>query len=165
MTVVLASAAFWAPFTYRLIGDGGQPETVQGRARYRRLKASERKAIDRRIRAGSLTPDVRAGIRQQLDEDTGAQRFKGREREEILLDLAAEPLTDAEFLAETLLDWELRDQEGHPVPYSRDVLAQLCEEWDGLEGALVRGYTDAQKAALDAQAVEKNSAAPSGTGT
>ncbi|MDR0458589.1 MAG: hypothetical protein LBH10_06150 [Burkholderiaceae bacterium] len=164
MTVILASAAFWAPVAYRLIGDGGQAETVEGRARYRRLKTSERRALDRRIRSSRLTPDVRAGIRKQLDED--AARFTARERTEIQADLDAEPITDAEFLAETLLDWDFRDRAtGQPIPYSAGMLAQMCEDWDGLEAALVRGYTEAQQAALDAREIEKNSAAPSGTGS
>jgi len=162
MSVILAALAFWAPVTYRLVGNDGQPETVQGRARYRRLKTSERRALDRRIRASRLTPDVRAGIRKQLADEPA--RYSARERAEIEADLDADPITDAEFLAATLTDWDLRDTAGQPIQYSPDMLAQVCEEWDGLEAALVRGYTDAQQAALDAQAIEKNSAAPSGTG-
>lgn len=118
MTVVLASVAFWAPVTYRLIGDNGQPEIIEGRARYQRLKTSERRLLDRRIRANRLTPDVRAGIRAQLDAPDC--NFTARERAEVEADLAA---------------------------------------------ALVRGYIAAQEAALTPPEQEKNSAAPSSTGS
>lgn len=163
MTVVLASVAFWAPVTYRLIGDDGKPEVIQGRARYKRLKTSERKALDRHIRAGRLTPDIRAGIRKQLDAPDCI--FNARERTEIEADLAAEPITDEQFLQATLVDWDLRDKTGQSIPFTPAALAELCEDWDGFEAALVRGYTDAQQAAINPQETEKNSAAPSGTGT
>lgn len=162
MTVVLASVAFWAPITYRLIGDDGKPEVVEGRARYKRLKTSERRALDRRLRAGRLTPDVRAGIRAKLDD--GASTYTARERAEVEADLAADPITDEEFVAQVLVDWELYDKTGAPIHYTPAALAALCEDWDGFEAALVRGYFDAQAAALNPQETEKNSEAPSGTG-
>ena len=87
MTVVLASVAFWAPVTYRLLGDDGQPEEIKGRARYKRLKTSERRALDRRLRANRLTPDLRVAIRKQLDDQDSV--FTARERDEIEADLAA----------------------------------------------------------------------------
>lgn len=163
MTVVLASVAFWAPVTYRLIGDDGQPELIQCRARYQRLKTSERKALDRRIRASRLTPDLRAGIRKQLDAPDC--NFTARERAEIEADLAAEPITDAQFLAALLVDWDLRDKTGQAITYTPAMKEQLCEDWDGFEAALVRGYMDAQAALLDPKAVEKNSAEPPATGS
>lgn len=164
MTVVLASAAFWAPVTYRLIGDAGQPETIKGRARYRRLKTSERRALDRRIRANRLTPDLRASIQRQMDAPDSA--FTARERTEIAADLAAEPITDEQFLAEVLVDWDFKDQSGQSLPpYTIATRAEVCEDWDGFEAALVRGYTDAQAAALSPKETEKNSEAPSGTGS
>ncbi|MBS0507595.1 MAG: hypothetical protein JSR53_09475 [Proteobacteria bacterium] len=163
MTVVLASVAFWASITYRLIGDDGKPEVIQGRARYRRLKTSERKALDRRIRANRLTPDLRAGIRKQLDAPDC--NFTARERTEIEADLAAEPITDAQFLQEVLVDWDLRDKAGQAIAFTPAMKEQLCEDCDGFEAALVRGYSDAQEAASKPQETEKNSVAPSGTGS
>jgi len=164
MTVVLASAAFWAPVEFRLVGDDGKPEVINGRARYRRLKTSERRALDRRVRANRLTPDVRTGIRKQLDAPTSA--FTARERTEIEADLAAEPISDDQFLTELLVDWDFKDKTGHPIPpYAPAMRAQLCEDWDGFEAALVQGYLEAQRLALQPQEKEKNSGAPSGTGS
>ncbi|HRP19406.1 MAG TPA: hypothetical protein PK925_02155 [Alicycliphilus sp.] len=163
MTVVLASVAFWAPVTYRLIGDDGKPEIVQGRARYKRLKTSERRALDRRLRANHLTPDVRAGIRAQLDAPDS--KFTARERREIEADLAAEPINDEQFLQALLVDWEFKDKTGTVITYTPAMCAQLCEEWDGFEAALARGYMDAQKSLNDTREQEKNSDAPSGTGS
>ena len=163
MTVVLASVAFWAPVTNRLLGDDGQPETVQGRARYKRLKTSERRALDRRLRANRLTPDLRVVIRKQLDDQDSV--FTARERTEIEADLAAEPISDEQFLAATLVDWDFKDKTGQAILYAPATVRELCEDWDGFEAALVRGYMDAQAALLDPKAVEKNSAEPPATGS
>ena len=163
MTVVLASVAFWAPITLRLIGDDGQPELIQGRARYQRLKTSERRALDRRIRANHLTPSVRESIQARLDDP--ASNYTPRERREIAADLAAEPITDAQFVADLVVDWDLRDRSGAVILYSPAMRDALCEDWDGLEAALVRGYLEAQKSVLEPKETEKNSEAPSATGS
>jgi len=163
MTVVLASVAFWAPVTLQLIGDDGKPEVIQCRARYKRLKTTERKALDRRIRATRLLPDVRAAIRAKLDDP--ASGFTARERADVEADLAAVPISDAEFLAEVLVDWDLKDKGGEVIHFTAAAKAEVCEDWDGFEAALVRGYTDAQKAAANPKEQEKNSEAPSGTGS
>ncbi|MDF1486698.1 hypothetical protein PY257_16210 [Ramlibacter sp. H39-3-26] len=163
MAVVLASVAFWAPVTYRLIGDDGKPEVIEGRARYKRLKTSERKALDRSIRANNLMPDVRAAIRKRLDADDC--NFTAKERAEVQADLAAEPITDEQFLQAVLVDWDFKDKTGAAIAYTPAAKAELCEDWDGFEAALVRGYTDAQEAVLKPQETEKNSVAPSGTGS
>ncbi len=163
MTVVLASVAFWAPVHFPLVGDDGLTESVACRARYRRLKTSERRALDRRIRANALGPDVRAAIRDKLADARSG--YTEREREEIEADLSAETITDAEFLAHVLVDWDLKDRSGQAVIFSPATLAQVCEAWDGFEAALVRAYGDAMKAAGRVGEQEKNSEAPSGTGS
>lgn len=163
MTVVLASVAFWFPFTYRLIGDDGKPEEVKGRARFKRLKKSERQALDRRIYANSLTPEIRKTLREQLAAQDCP--FNKRERAEVEAGLAAETLTDAELLTELLVDWELKDRQGTPILYSPAAVAEACEEWDGLESDIVRGYNAARAAAFDPKAVEKNSEPPPATGS
>ena len=94
MTVVLASVAFWAPVTINLPGDNGQLETLHFKGRFRRLKSSERKDLERRVRAFSMTPDKRQLLRKALDENL--LPMTPREREEIEADLAAEPITDAD---------------------------------------------------------------------
>jgi hypothetical protein len=164
MTVVLASVAFWAPVTFSLPGDDGQLEVIKGRARYKRLKTSERKALDRRIRAARRTPDIRKAMEQRLAES--ADHYTEAERKEIRADLDAEPITDTEFLAEVLVDWDFRDKVGTPIPpYSPAQRAELCEDWDGFEAALVRGHMDAQEKAANHKELEKNSEGHPGTGT
>ena len=163
MAVVLASAAFWAPVSYKLVGDDGEPSIVSFRARYKRLKTSERRALDRRLRANRLTPDLRVAIRKQLDDQDSV--FTPRERTEIEADLAAEPISDEQFLAATLVDWDFKDKTGQAIMYAPAAVRELCEDWDGFEAALVRGYTDAQQALLKPQEQEKNSEGPSATGS
>ena len=51
------------------------------------------------------------------------------------------------------------------ILYAPATVRELCEDWDGFEAALVRGYTDAQQALLKPQEVEKNSEGPSATGS
>ena len=51
------------------------------------------------------------------------------------------------------------------IGYLADAVRELCEDWDGFEAALVRGYTDAQQALLKPQELEKNSEGPSATGS
>ena len=81
-----------------VIGDDGKPEEVKGRARFKRLKKSERQALDRRIHANSLTPEIRKTLREQLAAQDCP--FNKRERAEVEAGLAAETLTDAELLTE-----------------------------------------------------------------
>lgn len=163
MTVVLASVAFWAPITYRLIGDDGKPEVIEGRARYKRLKTSERRALDARLLASGISDTTRAELRERL-ADPGA-KLSARVRQTMQDNLDADPIDDTEFLATVLVDWDLRDKTGNAIMHSPATLAALCEDWDGFEAALVRGYFDAQKAAQQPEEQEKNSAAPSGTGS
>lgn len=46
MSVVLASVAFWAGAQLILVGDLGKPEIVNFKARFKRLKTSERKQLE-----------------------------------------------------------------------------------------------------------------------
>ena len=77
-----------------------------------------------------------------------------RERTEIEADLAAEPISDEQFLAATLVDWDFKDKTGQVISYTPAAVRELCEDWDGFEAALVRGYTDAQQALLKPQELE-----------
>lgn len=127
MTVVLASIAYWAPVTLNLVGDDGKPEVVPFRARFKRLKTSERK---------------------QLDQE-----------------LMGKTLTDEQFLDKLLLDWDIKDKTGTPVIYSKQVRAELVEDWDGLETALVTAWFTNARKSNETAAVAKNSEAPSATGS
>lgn len=125
MTVVLASVAFWAHGQLALTGDFGQAEITHFKARFKRLKTSERKQLE--------------------------------------ADLAEKKLTDKEFLDRTLVDWDLKDKQGHAVPYSEQQRAELVEDWDGFEAALVVSYFDARRKSMEAAQTAKNSEAPSVT--
>ena len=127
MSVVLASVAFWAAARLTLVGDLGNPEIVHFKARFRRLKTSERKQLE-------------AG-------------------------LADKKITDKEFLDRLLVDWELKDKAGNSVPYTEQQRAELAEDWDGFEAALVESYFDNGRKAREAAEVAKNSEPPSATTT
>lgn len=161
MNVVLASAAFWAPGTYSLMGDDGALETVNFRARFRRLKTSERRAMDSRLRANGLAPEVRVALRERLADPKAG--YAAAERKALQADVEAEPISDGEFLRELLVDWDLKDKQGNPVTFSLAAMSEVCEDWDGFEAALVRAYMKARDAALNPKEVEKNSGEPSAT--
>lgn len=123
MAIVLASVAYWAPVSFILIGDDAQPHEVKFRARFKRIKRSEREEIERLL----------------------------KERE----------LDDKAFLDRLLVDWDLEDVRGEKVPYTEATRAELVEDWDGLEIALVQSFFEAGRKVRDAGEQAKNSAAPS----
>ncbi len=137
MAVVLASVAFWAPVVLALPGDDGKPETVDFRARYKRLKKSERVELDACLMASRVHHE--AGLRGQ----------------EVPAGLA-EPITDREVLQMVLVDWDLKDKQGQAVPYTSQMLDELGEDWDGFEAALVVGYFAARQRQADPEARAKN---------
>lgn len=161
--VVLASVAFWAPFKYIFVGDNAKPETLEGRARFKRLKTSERKQLDARLAANRLDADVALALRKRLADP--ANKLAPKVRATIEANLAADPIDDCDFLAQMLVDLDFKDNSGKPIIYSPARLEELCEELDGFEGVLVNSYFDARSKALDPKAVEKNSVEPSGTGS
>ena len=55
MSVVLASVAFWAAARLTLVGDLGNPEIVNFKARFKRLKTSERKQLEAELAAKKIT--------------------------------------------------------------------------------------------------------------
>jgi len=125
MTVVLASAAYWAPARYTLVGDDAKPVNVDFRVRFKRLKRSERQDLETQ--------------------------------------LAQKEIDDKAFLDRVLVDWELKDVRGQVVPYTEAMRAELVEDWDGFEVAMVHAFFDAGRKSREASEIEKNSAAPSAT--
>ena len=79
--------------------------------------------------------------------------------------MTAEPITDEQFLEATLVDWDFKDKTGQAIMNAPAAVRELCEDWDGFEAALVRGYTDAQQALLKPQELEKNSEGQSAIGS
>ena len=55
MYVVLASVAFWAGAQLILVGDLGKPEIVDFKARFKRLKTSERKQLEAGLADKTIT--------------------------------------------------------------------------------------------------------------
>ena len=161
--VVLASVAFWAPFNFTVVGDDAKPETIKGRARFKRLKTSERRKLDARLSANGLDVGIRKSYRDRLDDPVN--KLSPKVRATLEASLAAEPIDDTEFLREMLVDWELKDKRGESIPYSLSKVVEICEDWDGFDAALVNSYFNARREALDPKAAEKNSEGPSGTGT
>ena len=159
MTVILASIAFWAPVTFACVGDDGKPEVLKFRARYKRLKKSEREALDHSVAAYHLTEASRNELQKRIDDPkTSAQQRKYWQDR-----LAAKTLSDAEVLNDLLVDWELKDHLGQFVAYTPATRDQLSEDFDGFEGSLVTAYFDAVKKPLTVEDVEKNSEAQSAT--
>ena len=159
MAVVLASAAFWAPVIYKLVGDDGEPTIVNFRARYKRLKTTERKELDRRLAAGRMDERGRERLKAQLQ----LSHLTADDREEIEAQLKADPANDKDFLDAVLVDWELTDLTRNRIPYTSATRAEVVEEWDGIEAALVNAYFDAGRKAREAVEIAKNSGAPSAT--
>ena len=158
---VINSVAFWVPGTFLLPGDDGKPLTIHFRARFNRLKKSERLALEHRIEANKLTKELRDGVRARLDDTT--ETIPQPQREYMEAVLAAKPISDAEFVRATLADLEMKDAEGQPIIYTPNTLAELEEELDGFEGELVRMYSKARRAAENKQDAAKNSETRSGT--
>jgi len=159
MAVILPSVAFWTSVTFARVGDDGKPEVLKFRARFKRLKKSERLALDHRIAVSGLLPDVRKMLQEKIDNpetEAGTRDF-------LRARLAAQPTNDAEVLNEVLADWDLKDHEGGFVAYTPATRAELEEDLDGLEGCLVKAYLEATGKPVSVEDVEKNSEAQSAT--
>ena len=75
MAVVLASVAYWAPVIFNLVGDDGKPEVIRFRARFKRLKTSQRKQLDQDMADKSITDEEflnRVLVDWDLKDKTGA---------------------------------------------------------------------------------------------
>lgn len=57
MAIVIASVAFWAHVKLTLVGDYGKTEIVEFKARYKRLKTSERKALEKDLAEKKILDD------------------------------------------------------------------------------------------------------------
>lgn len=78
------------------------------------------------------------------------KRLKTTEARALMKRIQAAEMTDAEVLDTLLVDWDLKDADGNPVPVSER--AAVVEETAGLEGACVQAYF----AAYQKGAEEKN---------
>lgn len=158
MTVILASVAYWAPVEFARQGDDLQPEKITFRARYKRLKKSDRIALEHRLAASVMLPETRRLLQERIEDSSTGEA----DREFLKARLAASPTTDGEILDELLVDWDLRDHKGEFVPYTKATRLQLEEDLDGFEDCLVRVGLDVLKKRHAPAELEKNSAAQSG---
>ena len=150
MAVILATAGFWAPCTYAVPGDDLKPLEIKFRARWKRMTRPERKELDRRLQAARTVRQIDSGIPTSLSAAEVEQQRQ----------LA---ISDEQFLNELLIDWDLKDARGNPVPYSPTARNETCDQNDGLEPALVSSYFMALQALNTPKATEKNSDMLSGT--
>ena len=155
MPVILANKHFWAKGQIYAPGDDGELVEIKFRGRFKRLSATERKELDRRLYANGITPDVRKELEKML-EDTSPSMSE-RDREELRLGLEAERISNEEFIELYLTDWDIKDQDGNPIAFSPENLKEVFEELDGLPAALVKAYDQAVIQAANPAAIEKNS--------
>lgn len=90
MSVVLASVAFWAGAQLILVGDLGKPEIVDFKARFKRLKTSERKQLEADLADKKITDKEfldRLLVDWDLKDKTGtAVIYSEKQREELVED-------------------------------------------------------------------------------
>ena len=90
MSVVLASVAFWASAQLILVGDLGKPEIVDFKARFKRLKTSERKQLEADLADKKITDKEfldRLLVDWDLKDKSGnAVIYSERQREELVED-------------------------------------------------------------------------------
>lgn len=152
MSVICATAGFWAPCTYKYVGDDLQLVTKNFRVRWKRLKKSERKAMDARLGARAVLQRLLSGVPTSLSEDDIAA-------------LREKAITEEQFLAEMVLDWELTDARNQPLVFSAQELSETAEQNDGIDVQMFNSYFDAMAQIANPKAIEKNSDAPSDTTT
>lgn len=90
MSVVLASVAFWAGAQLILVGDLGKPEIVDFKARFKRLKTSERKQLEADLADKKITDKEfldRLLVDWDLKDKSGnAVIYSEKQREELVED-------------------------------------------------------------------------------
>lgn len=159
MSVVLASIGFWAPVTFARVGDDCKPEVLKFRARFKRLKKTERQELERRLAVGARSAEMREAIQARMEDP----KTKEKDRDTLRASLEAEPMDDEEFLNAMVIDWDLKDRDGNFIAYTIKERQELEEDLDGLETAIVQAYFNARKEALAPEAIAKNSGARRGT--
>ena len=90
MSVVLASVAFWAGAQLILVGDLGKPEIVDFKARFKRLRTSERKQLESDLADKKITDKEfldRLLVDWDLKDKSGtAVIYSEKQREELVED-------------------------------------------------------------------------------
>lgn len=149
MSVILTkNPAYWADGFFVIPDQPGRPIVIDFRLRFKRLKKSEADELDRRIRINSE-----------------------RHQAQLRAIVAGEPvpemvpeITDKEVLDAVLVDWEgFNAEDGTAAMYTVAARAQLCDDYPGMEAAMVRAWLESRHPAQQREAAIKNSEVPSGT--
>lgn len=149
MAIVLAKTpAYWTDGFFVLPDQPGRPIVVEFRLRFQRLKRAQMQELERRIRITS-------------------ERHQAQLRAIVAGEPAPEvqpEITDQELLAQVLVDWEgFTDGEGKAVMLTEQARQQLCEDYPGMEGAMVRAWLESRQPAQQREEAAKNSVAPPST--
>lgn len=149
MSVILTkNPAYWADGFFVIPDQPGRPIVIDFRLRFKRLKKAEADELDRRIRINSE-----------------------RHQAQLRAIVAGEPvpemvpeITDKEVLDAVLVDWEgFNAEDGTAAMYTVAARAQLCDDYPGMEAAMVRAWLESRHPAQQREAATKNSVVPSGT--
>lgn len=145
MAVILTKTpAYWAEGFFVLPDQPGRPIVIDFRLRFKRLKKAEVVELDRRIRIN--TERHQAQLRAIV---------AGEPAPEVVPEI-----TDAELLDQVLADWEgFTTEDGTAAMYSPALRAQLCDDYPGIEAAMVRSWLESRQPAQQREAAVKNSEA------
>lgn len=81
------------------------------------------------------------GKRLEVNFRCRFRRLKTSESRALMKSISDGKVTDAEVLDKLLMDWDLKDVDGNPVPIGER--PEVVEETVGLEGACVQAYFEA----------------------
>ena len=145
MAVILTkNPAYWAEGFFVLPDQPGRPIVIDFRLRFKRLKKADVEALDQRIRINN-------------------QRHQAWLRAVVAGEAPAMPtldITDREVLDTVLVDWEgFSAEDGTAAMYTEAARAQLCDDYPGIEAAMVRAWLESRHPAQEREAAAKNSEA------
>lgn len=151
MSVVLTKTpAYWADAFFVLPDQPGRPMVIEFRLRFKRLRKTESEELNRRIRINS--DRHQAQLRAMID---------GKPVPELQIEV-----TDAQVLDAVLVDWEgFTAEDGTAAMYTVAARNQLCEDYPGIEAAMVRAWLESRHPDQQRAATEKNSEPPAATTT
>lgn len=146
--VVASRPAFWAEGHLVLPDEPGKPLVFKFMVRFKRLKTTEQRELDKRINENRRL--VREHMESVINGKTMAEFVPA--------------ITDKELLEKVLVDWKgFKNADGGVVIYTEAARDQVIEDYPGMEAAMARAYLDSRDPSQDLKALEKNSEALSVT--
>ena len=145
MAVVLTkNPAYWAEGFFVIPDQPGRPIVIDFRLRFKRLKKAEADELDRRIRINSEHHQAQL---RAIVENRPVPQF-------------VPEITDKEVLDAVLVDWEgFNAEDGTAAMYTDATRTQLCDDYPGMEAAMVRAWLESRQPAQQREAAAKNSEA------